>query len=161
LLLILGGYLMQTISTNLFNGTSTQYTNHQFTAMTVFDGKVIGVGASGVVQLCCGKLDTNAAIDAYLKTGSSNLGWIGKKKNRFIYLSIEAEGNIIITPIIDGVNGTAVTITPSVTGTQYMKVPMNSGDMGYYWAYKVENVDGCWFSINEMQVLPVSLSKRI
>jgi len=151
---------MQTIRTNLTNNASTQYTNYDFQSMIVFNGIILGAGTAGLRKLCCGNDDEGTDIAAYFKTGLSTLNWIGKKKNRFIYLGVETEGTIIITPIIDGTNGTPVTFTPNSNGKQFMKMSVPNNNMGYYWAYKVENVDGCWFSVDEVTVLPTYLSKR-
>jgi len=151
---------MQTIRTNLNSAASIPYTNHTSTSMSVFNGAILGAGPDGIKKLACGTTDGVTTIEAYIKTGSNTLGWIGKKKNRFIYLGVETSSTIKITPVIDGVDGTAVTFSPSASGMQYMKMSVPNDNIGYYWAYKVENVDGCWFSISEVTVLPIHLSKR-
>jgi len=151
---------MQTVRTNLSNNAPTQYTNYDFQSMVLFNGLLLGAGSMGLRKLCCGTTDAGTAIASYFKTRSSLLNWDGKKKNRFIYLAVKTSGTVIITPIIDGVNGTAITFTPSNSETKYMKMSVSSDNMGYYWEYKVENVSGSTFSIEEITVLPVYLSKR-
>jgi hypothetical protein len=111
--------------------------------MIVFNGLVLGAGAVGLRKLCCGTDDNGTDIDAYLKTGSSLLEWSGKKKNRFIYLSVKTSGSIIITPIFDGTDGTPITFTPNSSDAKYMKMAASRGNSSYYWMYKVEIVDGC------------------
>lgn len=151
---------MQIIRTNLTNNASTEYTNCNFQSMILFNGTVLGAGSDGIRKLNTGSLDVATSISAYFKTGLSTLNWIGKKKNRFIYLGVETDGNIIITPIIDGANGTPITFTSTNNGKQFMKMSVPNNNMGYYWGYKVENVSGCWFSVDEVIVLPTYLSKR-
>jgi len=90
---------MQTIRTNLVNNASTQYTNHDFNSMILFNGIALGAGESGFHKICCGTDDNGVDIDAYFKTGSSLLNWPGKKKNRFIYLSVKTSGTIIVGEI--------------------------------------------------------------
>jgi len=152
--------MASTIRTNLKNNASTQYSNFNFQSMAVIHGVILGAGTVGLRKLCCGSADVSTDIDAYFKTGATVLNWVGKKKNRFIYLGVETNGVIIITPIVDGVEGTPITFTPTNTGKQFMKMSVSQNHKGYYWEYKVENVDGCWFSLDEVTVLPIYLSKR-
>jgi len=121
---------------------------------------ILGAGPDGLFNTCCGIDDNGSDIDSYIKTGSSLLEWPGKKKNRFIYLNIKTSGSVIVTPIVDGVDGTPIVFNPSDTENHYMKMSVSRDSLGYYWAYKIENVDGCSFTIDEVTVLPVYLSKR-
>jgi len=152
--------MSSTVRTNLKNNASTQYSNFDFQSMALIHGIPLGAGTVGLRKLCCGADDAGTDISAYFITGSSILNWMGKKKNRFIYLGVETDGVIIVTPIIDGANGTPITFTPNSTEKQFMKMSVPNNNMGYYWGYKVENVSGCWFSLDEVTVLPTYLSKR-
>lgn len=128
--------------------------------MCIFDGSILGAGATGLFMLNTGNTDNAADIDAYFKTRSSLLEYPGKKKNRFIYLNVKTSGTVKVTPIVDGVSGTPIVFTPSDTENHYMKMSVSRDNLGYYWAYKVESVDGCSFTIDEITVLPMYLSKR-
>lgn len=144
---------MITLHTNLKSG-STQLTDYNFNSYCKF----------GDLALCCSqsridKLDDAGGAESLVETFVSTLGWNGKKRNRYIYVGIETEGTIIITPLLDGTDGTAITFTPTRTGRQYMRMTVSRDDSGYYWAYRIQNVAGCWFAIDEVSVLPTYLSK--
>ena len=98
-------------------------------------------------------------IDAYVKTFVNKLGYDANKRLRFIYLGIETDGTLIVTPTVDGADKTAVTFTPTTTGRQYMRMPIGRGSEGAYWSFKVQNVGGCWFAIYEAHVLPIYLPR--
>jgi len=145
---------MITLHTNLKNGATTQLTDYNFNSYCKF----------GDVLLCCNqsgvdKIDFTGLASSLFETFATNLDWPGNKRKRFIYLSVETEGTIIITPVIDGNDGTPVTFTPNNSGRQYMKMTVNHDLVGGMWGYRVENVDGCWFAVNEISVLPTYLSK--
>jgi len=150
---------MQTIRTNLFNGAPTQYTNCDLQSMCVFNGAILGAGASGIRKLCCGTSDDGTAIGAYFKTFALKLGHEGKKRVRFLYLNIETDGEVIVTPIVDGVEKSPITFTSNGNGLQMIRKTVARSTEGVYWQFKIENVAGCWFSLDKVEVLPVNLSR--
>jgi len=137
------------------NNASSQLTDYNFNSYCQFRENFLACNQSGV-----DKIGGTGGVASMFETFVTNLNWPGKKRNRYIYVGIETEGTIIITPIIDGTDGTPITFTPNSAGRQYMRMTVSKDNVGYYWAYRVENVDGCWFAISEVSILPTYLSKR-
>jgi hypothetical protein len=81
----------------------------------------------------------------------------GKKRLRHWYFGIETEGTLKITPYFDDVAGREITIAPTRTGKQILKVSGCCDEQGAYLRLKVENVAGCWFAIDRITVLPIYL----
>lgn len=145
---------MITLQTNLKNGATSQLTDYDFNSYCKFGENFLACNQSGVDSI-----GGTGGAESMFETFATNLSWPGKKKNRFIYLSVETEGTIIITPIIDRVDGTPITFTPVSSGNQFMKMSVGINQVGVSWGYRVENVDDCWFAINEISVLPTYLTK--
>jgi len=150
---------MQTVRTNLTNGASTQYTNCNFNSMCVFNGAIIGAGDMGVRKLCCDDNDNGADINAYVKTFAFKFGHEGNKRVRFIYMTVETDGDVIVTPIVDGVEQTPITFSANGTGRQFIRKTVARTSSGVYWQFKIENFAGCWFSLDKVEVLPINLSR--
>lgn len=146
---------MQTIRTNLTNNASTQYTNFDFTSMCVFNGVVLGAGPAGLRKLCCGDDDNATAIAAYFILATSNFGMAGKKRCSNAYFDVECDGSMTISLTGDG----KTTVGPYAAtalldeGTQRRRADMGRGLKWSYGAFKVENVAGADFSVDEITLL--------
>lgn len=143
---------MITTLTNLSVGAITQITNFGFNSAGNFDGMALICNKSGIFQI-----GTDGEADTLVETFAMKLGHSAGKRLHFIYLGIETEGTVRITPIVDGVECPAVEFSPVASGRQFMRCKVGRGSKGVYWSFRIENVDGCWFAIDEVHVLPVYL----
>jgi hypothetical protein len=75
-------------------------------------------------------------------------------------LTIETDGDVIVTPIVDDVEQTPVTFSAVTPGKQLLTKPVVHNAVGYSWKFRIENVDGCWFALKKFEALPINLSLR-
>lgn len=149
---------MNTIRTNIKTGASTQYSNFDVVSMCEFNGKILGAGPGGLFRLSCEHDDDGVDIDSYVKTFELKLGHDGNKRLRFIYMNLETDGTVLVTPIVDGMVKPAITFASSGAGRKFMRRSVGRTTSGVYWQFKIENVDGCWFYLDKVEVLPINLS---
>jgi hypothetical protein len=151
---------MQTIRTNLFNNASTQYTNYDFTSMCEFNGKILGAGAVGIRQLGCGTTDVLEDVNASFKTGEATFGYDGNKRLGYIYLGIETDGDMTVTPYFDGVTMPVVEFSPEPSLTrQNIMSRVGRGEKGVYMSFLVENVEGAQFSLDCIHTSTTNLNR--
>lgn len=145
---------MQTTRINLNNIAPTQYTNFNFQSMIRFNGVLLGAGPGGLRKICCGQDDAGVDIDAYFIPATSNFG-SGKKRIRHVYTDMECDGSMQISLTGDG----KTTIGPYPIeakldeGPQRRRTKMGRGLQWGYGKFKVENVDGTSFSIDNIMLL--------
>jgi len=140
-------------------GIAITQISYPFNSFCRFGGNVLAAGAGGLA-LVRGAADfAGAQIDAFLETFSSELGYDGNKRLRFLYMLVETEGTLKIICTADNVVSRTLTIEPDSTGQQVIKIPVGSKANGASWKIRVENVDGCWFAIKSLSALPIYLSR--
>lgn len=149
---------MITTTTNLKAGATTQLTGFDFNSYCRFGAHSLACRDSGLCSVG-GEVGTQEVVNSSFETFLSKLGHDAGKRLHFIYLGIETEGTIRITPTVDGVACQPVEFSPATPGKQYMRAKVGRGKKGAYWSFRVENVDGCWFSIDDVHVLPVYLPR--
>lgn len=148
---------MITLHTNLKVGASTQLTGYDFNSYCKFGEHSLACGSSTLCSIG-GVSGTEQPANSLIETFFTDLEHDGKKKIRFIYLTIETDGDIIVTPIVDDVEQTAVTFSSVVAGKQFLRKTVGNSAIGFNWKFRIENIDGCWFAIKKFEVLPVNLS---
>jgi len=136
---------------------TTELVGHDFTSYFRCGDKYFGVAVNGVYELTGADLNGDE-IDAVIETFYTDLGHEGKTRVRFIYLTIETNGDVIVTPIVDDVERTPVTFSSVTPGKQLLRQPVLWDIDGYNWKFRIENVDGCWFALKKVEALPINLS---
>lgn len=149
---------MQTIRTNLRNSASSQYSNFNFTSFCELDGELYGAGPDGFFKIGACDDDNGKDVDARFETFYTGWEHDGKNKVRFVYLTIETGGDVIVTPIVDDVEQTPVTFSAVTPGKQVLRKPVAHDVVGWNWKFRIENVDGCWFALKKFEALPINLS---
>jgi hypothetical protein len=147
---------MLTLHTNLAVKATTQLTGYDFNSYCRFGDHFLAASGTKLCEIG-GEAEDGVDIAASFETFLTKLGHDAGKRLHFIYLGIETEGTIRITPYVDGAACQAVEFSPAIPGKQFMRAKVGRGKKGAYWSFRVENVDGCWFSIDEVHVLPVYL----
>jgi len=145
---------MQTIRTNLVNAASTQYNNHDFTSMCVFNGVILGAGATGLSKLCCGSTDNGSSITAYFIPALTSLGTMNQKRLSHMYIGGEFSGNLAVQITGDETNVSPIYTleSKSTEGQQRRRLTVGRGQVWTYGSFKFSNVSGSDFSIDYVQV---------
>lgn len=161
---------MTTIKINLRNNLITQYSDHNFNSMCMFQGKRIAIGEDGVFQLGCADKDIYTAstderdIDAWFEYPISALGVDVGKKLRRLYVRGEFTGGMQITAVTGGHTDESTTydITPNNTGNvqHTVKVRTNSSQRDEHWSFIVNNVLGADFSIDAIDATMIPMTRK-
>jgi len=155
---------MLTTHTNLNVGSldgakaTTQLSSHDFNSYCRFGDNYLACGSDGLSKFTGNNFDGNA-IRAYLQTFNNRFGHSGKNRVRFIYLLLETYGSLNILLYVDDVLAKTIPVTTTKTGRQKLRVTAPHNVTGVYWSFRIENVGGCWFSLEMVEALPIHLSK--
>ena len=159
----LTGALPETYRTwvlNLRTSALTEY-DFAFTSYTVFNGKVLAVNGSGVVELGTQGVDNTTAISARVRTGKHDYessllkrlprAYLNYSGGEMIYRSITSEG---------GTRGYALHDS-FVAGIEQRRIPIGKGPKSRTWQHEIENVEGADFLVDGLLVYPVTLRRRV
>lgn len=149
------------ISVNLKNIASTQYRNFDFNSMCVFNGKALAANTDGIFSLDDAETDNTTIIPAHVEFPTNDLGGLIAKRFRKLYVGYETSGSIKVSVSVDGGDYEAFTLSAATTGQVQHRgiLPMSRSQKGVYWIFKIENVAGCDFSLDNIEGIPIVLSK--
>lgn len=149
------------ISVNLKRVAHTQYRNYNFNSMCVFNGQPLGASSDGLFSLDDADTDDGTAINAYVELPTSDLGVLTVKRFRKFYVGYETSGSITISTKADGGSAASYTLPATLTGQLEHRGRMaaSRGQKGTYWIFIIENVAGCDFSLDNLEGLPIVLTK--
>jgi len=139
---------------------TTQRTGFPFTSMCRFGGNFLCTSDSGLFSLGGDNLD-GTDIDSYFEPITTDFGISNQKRLRFVYIGFEAAGDLQLNVTADEQTERTYTITPTKTGQQKIRVAIGRDGKGRYWNFRIKNVSGCDFSIDNIDVLPVVLTHGI
>ena len=147
------------LAINLKGLAASQYSNYDFNSLGVFNGVPLGASEDGVFSLFDSDTDNGTDIDAVIESATTDFGMDNKKKLRRSYVGYEASGNLMLKFKTDDGNYTSYMLVPVVgSQTQHMKRQrVSSKDRGRYWMVRIENEDGCDFSIDAIDGLFIIL----
>jgi len=149
------------ICTELSSFASTQYNNFNFNSMCKFGDNYLGCNELGIFKLD-GDTYNNIQIDAFFELLLSDFGIINQKRVRELYIGYETSGSLIFTLKTDDGNEKTYVMTAK-KGNQRQhggKIRISRIDKGRYWALKIENVDGCDFSVDSIKGMVIVHEKE-
>ena len=147
------------VALNLRRLALSQYGEFNFESMTVFGGVALGVNSDGLYSLFDADDDNGTNIDAIFETVTTDFGVPSKKKLRRAYIAGETSGNIVFKFKADDGDYKSYTLTPAqLSQLQHRcRLHLQHTQRGNYWMLRVENVDGCDFSIDSVDILTIIL----
>ena len=139
----------------------TQYSNYNFDAMCKFGDVYLGCNEFGIFSLD-GETDDNIHIAAFFELLLTDFGIPNQKRIRKAYLGYEASGSLVLEVEDDDNNVRRFTVGAALADHRQhgTRVPVGRDGKGRYWAFRLENVDGCDFSVDSMDVLVTVLAKK-
>ena len=139
----------------------TQYANYSFDAMCKFGDVYLGCNELGIFTLD-GDTDNNVHIAAFLELLLTDFGIPNQKRIRKIYLGYEASGSLVLEVRDDDDNARRFTVEAALDDQRQhgVRVPTGRDGKGRYWTFRLENVDGCDFSVDGMDALVTILGKK-
>jgi len=158
----------QTLITNLAIGkpsgekATTQRTNFGFNSYIELAGSYYGLSSSGVFTLG-GSTDDGAAISAYFKTGTTNLGSSKPMRAGYCYFTMEADGAVYlkVTPNKDTTLTETFNFTPTTDKFHTHREKLGKGLRAGTFGFEFGNTAGSDFSVYMIEAAFQSLSRRL
>ena len=149
------------ITLNTENIAVSQITNYQFNSLGTVGRYPIAANENGLFILESADDDNGTEIDSIVHFVNSHLDYLGIKRFRKLYIGYETSGNLIFSVETDENNTKSYELnTSNDSQLQHRDIVQMTRDMaGVYWRFKIENIDGCDFSVDSIEGLPVYLTK--
>jgi hypothetical protein len=149
--------------TNLMVGefgskATTQRSNFAFNSFCRRGNDFLACASDGI-YLLGGDTHNGTAITGIFETRTVDMDYDGPKGARSFSINGEASSVITVTPTVDDIAYTAITITPRKTGQQFMKKTIPYNVKGYNWKFRCSCESD--FSIDLLSILPKALSRGI
>ncbi len=145
----------------------SEYRNYRFNSMVKVRGRYYGASDTGL-YLLEGADDAGTPIDAWVRTGLSNFGTGLLKRMVGAYVGYTADAGLILKVITTSTTtGTKVEhwyrMEPREAdgATRENRVKVGRGVEAVYWQFELRNVDGGDFSLDQIELLPMVLTRRV
>ena len=150
------------IALRLNNLAVSQYCRYDFDSMVKCWDIYLGAGEEGLFTLEDADTDDGVEIDAIIEFPTTDFGISHQKRIRSLYVGYETGGDMTLTLSNDEDNERVYTLTPiNASNKQHgSKVKVNRDGKGRYWTVRIENVDGCDFSLNMIEAIITILARK-
>lgn len=143
-----------TMDTNGQSKATGQYKGFSFSSMVKFGNVLLGTSPTGL-YIIGGDKDNGAPIDAWIKTGMTDLGISASKRLRHVYLGVKTDGDLEMDIFADGVLVATRPIAAHKVREQRIRVSVGRDAKGNYWSFLIRNKAGVRFSVYTIAILPV------
>ena len=148
------------ININLANMATTQFCNFNFNSFCKIGDKHYGANSSGIFELT-GNDDAGVDIDAFFELVLSDFGVSNIKRIRSIYVGGQVNGGLLLTIKDDENNSRVYPLNLSSGNVQSSgKVSVGRDGLGRYWQVRIDNVSGCYFAVDFIEVLLTILGRK-
>ena len=149
---------MLILDTNtIAHNATTQYTGHDINSFCKFkEGVYLAASDDGIFRHN-GNLDNGNEIESWFVTATMDFGVNNDKRLRYVYLSLEATGDLELIINTEKVAAIIYNVPIDITiGQQDVRIPVSRELYGRFWTFKIGNTaTGADFSIDEIKVLPI------
>lgn len=142
---------------NLKNDGMTDYSNFPFEFMARFEGEYYGFNANGA-YLLEGVTDAGTNIDCRFALPPLDFGTSKHKRLNTVYVGCDSAGKVKVAATVDEDNTVSV-MTKYVGRNRRATIP--KGLSGRFWSVQVENVNGNSLKVDEMELLPTVLRRKV
>lgn len=145
---------------NLSNMAATQYCGYDFNSFCKIGDKYFGASDSGIYELV-GDNDAGTNIDSFFELVVSDFGISNVKRIRTLYIGYEANGDLTVTLKDNEDNARSYTLSYLDYDRQNGgKVSVGRDGLGRYWQVRIDNVSGCYFAVDSIEVLLTILGRK-
>ncbi|RPI56185.1 MAG: hypothetical protein EHM49_00890 [Deltaproteobacteria bacterium] len=150
------------LSMCLSNLAVSQLCKYKFDSMVKFGDVYVGAGPDGIFTLEDSDTFDGGEIDSVVELPLTDLGVSYQKRLRKIHVGFETNGSLKVTVSNDEGNEREYTLTPlNTSNLQHgSRVSVNRDGKGRYWKLRLENIDGCDFSLDSIEVIPIILARK-
>lgn len=161
------GVLVSTIAAPVFtsivvNTRTNAVTNYdavEFNSLCQFSGVVLAATSDGLVALT-GSTDNGTGIAAYLKTGPSDFSNPQVKRVEAGYVGYRADGNLELTMITDERLTHTYALAPRQAELHPSRTIFGRGVAGRFWQWKLANVAGADFALDDLSLDVAPVARR-
>ena len=150
------GYVINT-NTNAVS----EYQGWDFNSFAEFYGKYLGASPTQGLAQMGGSADGANPILATLQTAVTDFGSGHQKRVRSAYLGIAAEGTCYLQVLTDDNTARTYQLVANAPGLGNQRVDLARGVQSRYWSFSLESTDGSAWRLDNLEVLPVVLSRRV
>lgn len=143
------------LDVNLKNKAVTQSTRN-FNSMCRFGNDFLGANSAGLYRIC-GYSDSGTEVPATIRSGTFDLGTERFKRFAYIYIGLETTGDLELDILCDGEFMCTLDIPYPGAGKREVYVKVPRGLKARYWAWELRNVNGSFFVLYSVKLLPVVL----
>jgi len=144
---------------NLKRNAISQYANYDFNSFCIFNGMPLAASEDGIFELDSAQKDNTALIDAFVELVSTDFGRTNPKRIRSAHIGYETSGYLIFKVKTDDNNEVQYEMQPDKTAQKQYgeKLFISRQQRGITWMFRIENRDGCDFSIDAMDLVLIPL----
>lgn len=145
--------------------TVSQYQNYPFNSLARIGSRYYAAGAEGLYELT-GSDDAGAPIVGYLKSGKLDFGSAMQKRLDSAYFAVATDGTVRLKVIThdDGENlETWYEVVSRDAGevAENIRLKIGKGLRSRYWQFELVVEDASHFEMEEMQLIPMMLTRRL
>ena len=149
------------LSMNTERQALTQYSNYAFNSFAKFNGVFLGASDAGVFELN-GADDAGTGISAIARTGTTTFGTSHQKRVDRAYIGYRADGELRLRVITNETVAHDYAVNyRAISGIHGARVPIGKGLKSRYWQFELQNVGGADFEVDEIEIKPIVLRRRI
>jgi hypothetical protein len=149
------------LAINVENDALSEYTNFVFNSFADFQGHILAAGDNGIFELT-GDMDNETDIDSVIRTNMTDGGVTYLKRPEDVYIGATSDDELQANVIVDGnVKHEGVAITGRSENVETRKTKIGKGAKSLFWAVEVENISGCNFSIDSIELVLKPVERKI
>lgn len=151
---------------NTETGSVGEYRQYPFNGLTEFAGGWYGTNETGLYNLD-GDDDDGDPIPAWLRTGLTRIGTGRLKRIPDLYLALKTDGTMLVKAVTVDEEGRKeedwylTERVPLGDGVHNQRVKFGRGLKAAHWGYELRNVNGADFGVNDTELRPLVLDRRI
>lgn len=144
---------------NTENEAISSYNNYNFNSIS---GN-LGADSTGIYELN-GESDVGNNIQASIKTSLMDFGSSLHKQIPYAYIGFTSDGTLVLKVISDqhgNKNERWYECKTSYSADDTTRIRLGKGVKARYWQFQLENMDGTDFDIESIELMPLTLNRRI
>ncbi len=146
---------------NLRNNAASTYDNYAFNSFATFNGVALGANADGIFALT-GELDDTANIAATARMGVTDFNDAHLKRVSSAYVGYRTDGEAVLrVSVAEGEWFEYPLEDRDMDGAHGTRAKIGKGLKGRYWQAEVANVNGASLELDELELVPEKLSRRL
>lgn len=148
------------LAVNLSNTAISQYCGFNFNSFCKIGEKYFGASDTGIYDLT-GDDDAGVFINAFFELVLSDFGISNIKRIRSAYVGGESDGELTLTLKDDENNSRSYALNLTSGNVQSSgKVKVGRDGQGRYYQVRIDNISGCYFAIDDIEVLAIILGRK-